>query len=295
MSDLSAWARSIGESIRMFRSYRGLTQSQLAGDVFSKSYISQLERGTVIPSIRALSMLAERLDLSLPVLLESSNRPSIRWLKKGTTLYYLGDFAASKSYLELAAPYTKTADSWELCEYHLLAARLAGSTGEWQTALQHCSEMEEILKEKEYRPARLTVPQNYWWGKSWLLIGNQHQAVRRWEAGMSALIPLTSPPTDEGLRLLYELSELYIALGDPLTARDVTTHLEKTLDQLVSITDLSRWILLRTVAQDPSDPPVDPFMPFEDIQSIHDAEAWARAGTTLQQASKLRTKISRRS
>jgi tetratricopeptide (TPR) repeat protein len=54
------------------RTKLGLTQAQLASPEFSISYISAIERGKIRPSLKALSILAKRLDVPLTFLLEGS-------------------------------------------------------------------------------------------------------------------------------------------------------------------------------------------------------------------------------
>ncbi len=65
-----AVAARVGTNIREVRSKLGLTQSQLASPEFSISYISAIERGKIRPSLKALSILARRLDVPLTFLLE---------------------------------------------------------------------------------------------------------------------------------------------------------------------------------------------------------------------------------
>jgi tetratricopeptide (TPR) repeat protein len=50
--------------VRQLRIARGLTQTQLGEDRFSKEYISQIERGRVRPALAALEWLAARLEVS---------------------------------------------------------------------------------------------------------------------------------------------------------------------------------------------------------------------------------------
>ena len=64
----SAFARTLGRAIRDRRHARGLTQSQL-GDPFTKGFVSEVERGKSLPSLRALSFLADRLEVPLSELL----------------------------------------------------------------------------------------------------------------------------------------------------------------------------------------------------------------------------------
>ena len=54
----------IGEFIRQARRQRNLTQTELGGDRFSKSYVSAVERDKIEPSQNALLFFAEQLDLS---------------------------------------------------------------------------------------------------------------------------------------------------------------------------------------------------------------------------------------
>jgi tetratricopeptide (TPR) repeat protein len=69
-ADLYTRARSrpspsaLGERVRQLRIARGLTQTKLGLDRFSKEYISQIERGRVRPAPAALDWLAERLEVS---------------------------------------------------------------------------------------------------------------------------------------------------------------------------------------------------------------------------------------
>ena len=51
----------LGERLRALRIAKGLTQTELAGERFSKEYVSQIERGKTAPSAEALAWLAPRL------------------------------------------------------------------------------------------------------------------------------------------------------------------------------------------------------------------------------------------
>ena len=60
----------LGERLRALRVSAGLTQTQLAGERFSKEYISQIERGKTRPTDSTVAWLAERLGVD-PALLAS--------------------------------------------------------------------------------------------------------------------------------------------------------------------------------------------------------------------------------
>lgn len=61
----------LGANVRRCRKLRGMTQEQLALEVgMERSYVSDLERGTRNPSVRALGRLAEALKVEPHQLLE---------------------------------------------------------------------------------------------------------------------------------------------------------------------------------------------------------------------------------
>ena len=56
-------ALALGERLRQLRVAAGLTQGELAGDRFSKEYVSQIERGKTRPTAETIEWLAKRLDV----------------------------------------------------------------------------------------------------------------------------------------------------------------------------------------------------------------------------------------
>jgi tetratricopeptide (TPR) repeat protein/DNA-binding XRE family transcriptional regulator len=60
---LQAPRPSLGERVRQLRVARGLTQTELASDRFSKEYVSQIERGKTRPTEDTLGWLAVRLGV----------------------------------------------------------------------------------------------------------------------------------------------------------------------------------------------------------------------------------------
>src|SRR5215472_18762654 len=51
----------LGERLRQLRVAAGLTQSELAGERFSKEYVSQIERGKTRPTRETIEWLAAKL------------------------------------------------------------------------------------------------------------------------------------------------------------------------------------------------------------------------------------------
>src|SRR5438552_7486209 len=53
----------LGDRLRQLRVSAGLTQTDLAGDRFSKEYVSQIERGKTRPTAETINWLAQRLGV----------------------------------------------------------------------------------------------------------------------------------------------------------------------------------------------------------------------------------------
>src|SRR5919199_4289682 len=58
----------LGRRLHELRVAAGLTQSELAGDRFSKEYVSQIERGKTRPTPQTLAWIAERLGVDVSYL-----------------------------------------------------------------------------------------------------------------------------------------------------------------------------------------------------------------------------------
>src|SRR3954466_15571315 len=67
-------ARAIGQRLRQARLAAGLTQQALAGDRYTKAYISALENGIAKPSMAALNYLAPRLGRTASDILSDPSR-----------------------------------------------------------------------------------------------------------------------------------------------------------------------------------------------------------------------------
>jgi tetratricopeptide (TPR) repeat protein len=95
---------ALGEKIRAARLEQKLTQEQLAGRDFSKSYISELERGARTPRLTTLKILARRLGRPLSHFLDGvpEDREAEAFLKIGLAHLHVHAFEESRSSLERA-------------------------------------------------------------------------------------------------------------------------------------------------------------------------------------------------
>lgn len=68
----SAFRVALGRAIRRERVARGLSQAAL-GRPFTRSFVSGVERGRYLPSLRALYLIASRLEVRVGALLPEVN------------------------------------------------------------------------------------------------------------------------------------------------------------------------------------------------------------------------------
>lgn len=101
---------SVGEKIRDLRKKLKLTQSELAGKDFTKSFISQVEKGQTNPSLKSLRIIAGRLGIPVSYLLEKEAEPSQS--REYLVLLEQARFARKQGHLNEAIElYIRAADS----------------------------------------------------------------------------------------------------------------------------------------------------------------------------------------
>jgi len=147
-----AVAARVGTNIREVRTKLGMTQAQLAAPEFSISYISAIERGKIRPSLKALSVLARRLDVPLTFLLEGSpagaaearavgyspadSGPDQRIdvdLLQAAVLVQQGAYLEAEELLTPIQPERITTD--QVYRLYLLRGQIHSSAGEYQEAV----------------------------------------------------------------------------------------------------------------------------------------------------------------
>ena len=131
----------LGERVRSLRMAAGLTQTQLAGERFSKEYISQIERGKTRPTETTIAWLAEQLGVD-PVFLSSGVSTEER-AKIEAQLERAEALSAAHSYDEAVEAYRAAAQAVEETGAPALHARaLVGEA--W--ALQEPGHVREAIE-----------------------------------------------------------------------------------------------------------------------------------------------------
>jgi tetratricopeptide (TPR) repeat protein len=119
----------LGERLRQLRSAAGLTQSELAGDRFSKEYVSQIERGKTRPTRETIEWLAARLGVDTGFLasgVAADERSRLEGaLARAEALYAAGEDAEAADAFELLVPAARATGSLELQVRGLVGTGLA--------------------------------------------------------------------------------------------------------------------------------------------------------------------------
>jgi tetratricopeptide (TPR) repeat protein len=130
----------LGERLRQLRVAAGLTQSELAGERFSKEYVSQIERGKTRPTEETVSWLAARLGVDTGFLANGVNAEDRGRVEAGLAraeaLLGAGKAAEAASEFEAVAVNVQGAGVPELAVRALVGeARARVRTGEIREAL----------------------------------------------------------------------------------------------------------------------------------------------------------------
>ena len=167
----------VGANIRAMRLARKMTQSQLAKPDFSISYISAIERGQIQPSLRALAILAARLEL-----------PSTQLLTENAAEHATNDSMLSGS-----------RRLNEVIELELLEAEVAIQQDAIQEAIESLQQL-ATKNLKQQQQARL-----------YYLLGRAYQQIRQYEESLGHLLRAVQLAQDGGNTFI--ITQVYNLLG----------------------------------------------------------------------------------
>jgi transcriptional regulator with XRE-family HTH domain len=237
--DNSQLARTIGGRIRQARKAAGLTQSQLAGDRYTKAYISALESGISKPSMAALDYLAPRLGTTAAEILTD---PSAAWSRLEADLALAsGDWArALDAYRGLAE-----------------GEQERGTRGELLTAISEClcrldrpaeairpaSEAAGLLAQLGRTDAQLRA--EYWLASAHHQQDNPDEARSILRSVLDRLRATPHPDPDFATRLLIGLAMVEAYQGKTSAA---LAYLEEARVAAAALDDRRRGTFLSTVA-----------------------------------------------
>lgn len=190
------WLRLLGEAVRTTRRRAGLTQAQLGHPRLSKSFVSQLEKGAVAPSVESLFHIARRLDISpvqLVGLADVHLRADTHFTMAEAALALEGP-AAADAWTAPLAYWPHGPDRWRQARQHRLEGlrELAGGSPDRAAARFEDSLMllEAAAPGSGAGEAHLTL---YWLGAAHEAAGRPVTAAQTWEGLLDALGHVTVP------------------------------------------------------------------------------------------------------
>jgi transcriptional regulator with XRE-family HTH domain len=219
-------ARSIGARIRQARLQAGLTQQRLAGDRYTKAYVSALENGSSKPSMAALNYLAARLGISPTRLLDGEAE---HWSRlEGDVLLASGRWQeALDIYDRLLA---ETRDGGARAELLRGRAEAVARLDRGPEAAAAASEAAELF-DRLGRNADAALAR-YWVASGEYLQGNAGEARRLIEAILAKVRAGLRVEPDFHLRLVIALAAIETRDGEYDNALAYLSEIRGLADQL---------------------------------------------------------------
>ena len=233
--------RSVGAKLKEARLAKKYTQSQLAGNDFSVSYISAIERGQIHPSLRALEIFAMRLGLSSKDLLipqapgasgatgtgrSASSAEDISWriLTARVTLEQ-DNYQAGILQLQEILSFKLTAEQEILARY--LLALAFSKCGLWQESENALSAALRLAKGKH----------NYIYGRLLLLQGMTHASLQDHGQGFAFYQNNRELLESSQNQDAFYRSEVYAQVGLHYLRQERASEAQDMLSQALEATD----------------------------------------------------------
>ncbi len=145
----------LGERLRQLRVSSNLTQSELAGERFSKEYVSQIERGKTRPTQETIDWLAVRLGVDPSFLasgVSADERARVEaTLARAESMTEAREYADAVAEFERAAPAVRASGSPELEARHLSGEAWARmQRGDVRPALELFERVRELVEEPTF-------------------------------------------------------------------------------------------------------------------------------------------------
>lgn len=225
---------SIADRVRELRLAAGLSQTALAGNAFSPSYVSLIEAGRREPTDAALVVLAARLCTTLEYLKLGEDGPNEARVRAelGFARLELVNDDASAALLRIESLDLSSVTS----SLRVEVLELAGQCHEYLGDLERSTEiLEPLLAEERGQghhidAARIAIRLVH----AYLESGDLHRSVELGEAELAELVAADLAGTDEHLRLGSTVLWAYVERGDLLYATHRAAELIRLAESLGS-------------------------------------------------------------
>jgi transcriptional regulator with XRE-family HTH domain len=232
-------AKRIGVRLRAARLRAGLTQREVAGDRYTKAYVSALENGLIKPSVAALNFLADRLGTSASALLADPDL-GLQRLEADVRL-------ASGEWQQAADIYQslldRGADPRGHAEIELGLAEAFARLGRSRESLAFAADAAERFGRLE-RPADRAVAR-YWVASAQHHAGNSTEALQILGELLATVRAGLDVAPDFEIRILVAMAMAETHAGEPERA---LAHLTEARTQTDSLDDRRRATFLFSLA-----------------------------------------------
>lgn len=223
----------LGQMVRRARTTAGLTQAQLGDPLLSKSFISQLEQGTVSPSLASLFHIGDKVGVRPAQLLGIADETqwavtSLDMAEAALVLDGIGAGNAWVQRLESVIPIAKLSDCgqdhrWQryVGIQRLLQGQTTAAIALFEAAMKDVPAGCDDADGGSVQPDADDQLTTFWLGAAHKQASHLLQALRVWEK----LVTFDIPPLLAAATWVH-LSELYGVIGDEYESRRATEYLE---------------------------------------------------------------------
>ncbi len=207
----------LGEKLRKVRLKRKMTQRELAGKDFTAPFISQVEKGLTVPSLKALIILANRLGYPPGYFIQTkadTDRERFQiLLNLGNAAMVLGDEEAALGYFQQALKVAtdlgdlqRQADArHHLAVVHMRGQRFEEARRELQAALAEFEKLGDL-------PGLAAV--HFQLGLLHQHFRNPRGAAQAYQRALEAMVSETTADSVLEIKLRANLGTAYLSLGE---------------------------------------------------------------------------------
>lgn len=214
---MSEHGTTLGQKIRVLRRQMGMTQADLAGDDFTKSFISQIEKNQARPSLKSLRVFAQRLNRPVSYFLDdepgTAAAPSeaLRALSTGDLLERQGKYEEALNVYDTAIKQCGQTDYSYRGQAYRQRARALQELNQLQAAVQALKLASEEFRLAKEATSRAAVDRSL--GEVYTRLGMRQEAVHHYERALLLYEEVLAPHANAEssfalIRLLTDLGLL---------------------------------------------------------------------------------------
>lgn len=214
---MSEHGTTLGQKIRVLRRQMGMTQADLAGDDFTKSFISQIEKNQARPSLKSLRVFAQRLNRPVSYFLDdepgTATAPSeaLRALSTGDLLERQGKYEEALNVYDTAIKQCGQTDYSYRGQAYRQRARALQELNQLQAAVQALKLASEEFRLAKDATSRAAVDRSL--GEVYTRLGMRQEAVHHYERALLLYEEVLAPHANAEssfalIRLLTDLGLL---------------------------------------------------------------------------------------